>query len=154
LARVRRGDFRPPREINPRVPSALEAIALKAMALRPADRYRSAQALAEDVERWLADEPVTARREPFRERARRYLARRRTTVAALAAAVLASTLGLAAVLLVQTRANASLKSANIGLAEANQRASDANRELVLANSRERARFELSLEAIKTFYGGV
>ena len=36
----------------------------------------------------------------------------------------------------------------------NQRASDANRELLLANTRERARFELSLEAIKTFHGGV
>ena len=81
-------------------------------------------------------------------------ARRRTTVAALAATVLASTLGLAAVLLVQTRANASLKTANVELESANLRTSDANRELLLANDRERARFELSLEAIKTFHGGV
>ena len=154
LARVRRGEFAPPRQVNPRVPAALEAIVLKAMALRPPDRYPSAQALAEEVERWLADEPVLAWREPLRERARRWIARRRTTVAAIAATVLASTLGLAAVLVVQTRANASLKSANLDLAEANQRASDANRELLLANARERARFELSLEAIKTFHGGV
>ena len=34
------------------------------------------------------------------------------------------------------------------------RTGNANRELVLANMRERARFELSLEAIKTFHGGV
>jgi serine/threonine-protein kinase len=154
LARVRRGDYARPREVNPRVPAALEAIVLKAMALRPADRYPSAQALAEEVERWLADEPVAAWREPLWERARRWIARRRTTVAAIAGTVLASTLGLAAVLFVQTRANASLKSANVELAGANQRASDANRELLLANTRERARFELSLEAIKTFYSGV
>ena len=122
LARVRRGDFPPPRQVNPRVPAPLEAVVKKAMALRPADRYPSAQELAREVERWLADEPVSAWREPARERARRWIARRRTTVAALAATVLASTLGLAAVLMVQTRANASLKSANLDLAAANQRA--------------------------------
>ncbi len=154
LARVRRGDFPPPRQVNPRVPAALEAVVKKAMALRPSDRYPSAQELAREVERWLADEPVSAWREPVRERARRWIARRRTTVAALAATVLASTLGLAAVLMVQTRANASLKSANLDLAAANQRASDFNRELMLANTRERTRFELSLDAIKTFHSGV
>jgi len=154
LERVRRGEFPPPRQVNPRVPAALEAIVLKAMALGPSDRYPSAHALAEEVERWLADEPVSACREPLWERTRRWMRRRRTTVAALAAAVLASTVGLAAVLVVQTRANASLKSANLDLAAANQRASDANRDLVLANTRERARFDLSLEAIKTFHAGV
>ena len=35
------------------------------MALRPEDRYASARALAEDVEHWLADEPVSAWREPL-----------------------------------------------------------------------------------------
>jgi serine/threonine-protein kinase len=154
LARVKRGEIAPPSQINPRVPAALEAIVMKAMALDARDRYPTAHALAEEVERWLADEPVSARREPVWERARRWMRRRRTTVAALAAAVLASTVGLAAVLVVQTQANASLKSANLDLAVANQRASDANRDLLLANSRERARFELSLEAIKTFHAGV
>lgn len=71
LARLRRGEIDPPRQVNPRVPAALEAIVFKAMAVRTADRYPSAHALAEDVDRWLADEPVAARREPFKERARR-----------------------------------------------------------------------------------
>ncbi len=68
LARLRRGAIDPPRQVNPRVPAALESIVMKAMALRPADRYSSAQALSQDLERWLADEPVSARREPFSER--------------------------------------------------------------------------------------
>jgi serine/threonine-protein kinase len=154
MTRVRRGEIPPPSQINPRVPAALGAIVSKAMALRPSDRYASARDLAEEVERWLADEPISAHREPVWERARRWMRRRKTTAAAIAATVVASTIGLAAVLAVQTRANASLKAANLNLAEANQRASDANRALLLANARERARFDLSLEAIKTFHAGV
>ncbi len=154
LRRVQQGDIPPPRQINPRVPAALEAIVMKAMALQPADRYGSAHALAEEVDRWLADEPVQARREPARERVRRWMRRRRTLVAASAAALIAATVGLAAVLAVQTRANAALVSANSNLELANQNTSIANHDLRLANARERARFDLALEAIKTFHGGV
>ena len=42
------------------MPAALEAICLKAMAGEPEDRYASPRALADDLERWLADEPVSA----------------------------------------------------------------------------------------------
>ena len=48
------------------------------MALRPEDRYASARALADDIEHWLADEPVSAWREPFSRRARRWARRHRT----------------------------------------------------------------------------
>jgi serine/threonine-protein kinase len=154
LRRVRLGEIPPPRQVNPRVPAALEAIVVKAMAVRPSDRYESAHALAEEVERWLADEPVRAHREPAWERARRRMRRRRTLVAAVSAAVLAATLGLAAVLVVQTRANTALLTANLDLALANRQINAANRELRLANERERARFDLALEAIKTFHAGV
>jgi eukaryotic-like serine/threonine-protein kinase len=154
LSRLRSGAITPPRRANPHVPRALEAIVLRAMALKPGDRYRSPRALAAEVERWLADEAVSAWREPFWERSRRWMRRRRTTMAVMAATVLASTVGLAAVLVVQTRANADLKSANLDLELANQHARDANRDLLLANARERSRFDLALEAIKTFHAGV
>ncbi len=154
LRRVRQGEIPPPRQVNPRVPAALEAIVKKAMAVRPAERYASVHHLAEELERWLADEPVLAHREPVWERARRWMRRRKTAVAAATAALLAATVGLAAVLIVQTRANADLLSANLDLELANRRANDANRDLQLANARERARFDLALEAIKTFHGGV
>src|SRR5262245_18901812 len=58
IPRVRRSEFRPPGVIDPAIDRALEAVCLKAMALRPEDRYSSPKALAEDMERWMADEPV------------------------------------------------------------------------------------------------
>src|SRR5262249_14217312 len=79
---VQRGEFPSPPQLDPALGRALEAVCLKAMALKPEDRYPSPKALAEDVERWLADEPVSAWREPWTARARRRLARHRTLVAA------------------------------------------------------------------------
>src|SRR5262249_45990717 len=71
IPRVQRGDFRPPRALDPTIDPALEAICLKAMALRAEDRYGSCRALAEDIERWMADEPVSAWCEPVERRLRR-----------------------------------------------------------------------------------
>ena len=51
--------------VNRAIDPALEAICLKAMALRPEDRYASPVRLADDIEHWLADEPVSAWREPL-----------------------------------------------------------------------------------------
>jgi serine/threonine protein kinase len=65
LRKVQAGDFAPPRAVKRQVPPALEAVCLKALAVRPADRYGSARALADEVEHWLADEPVAAYREPW-----------------------------------------------------------------------------------------
>ena len=81
------GDFRPPREAARDVPRALNAIVLKAMARDPGDRYPSPTVLAEDVEHWLADEPVAAWREPLARRLGRW-ARRHKPVLAGAAALL------------------------------------------------------------------
>ncbi len=78
LLRVVAGQFPPPREVNPSVPKPLEAICLRAMALKPEARYPSALALADDVERWLADEPVGAYPESFVERSWRWARRHRS----------------------------------------------------------------------------
>ncbi|MEO8495420.1 MAG: protein kinase [Planctomycetota bacterium] len=61
LRQVNSGEFPRPCEVNSKVPKALEAICLRAMALNPLDRYASAEALAEDVERYLAAGPAAAR---------------------------------------------------------------------------------------------
>ena len=105
LRKVQRGDFVPPRQLEPSLDAALEAVCLKAMANQPGDRYPSCRALADDVERWMADEPVSAWAEPWTRNVR-WLTRHRTGVTGAAAAVLAGVVGLSAVLAVQARANA------------------------------------------------
>ncbi len=62
-------------EYWPRVPPALNAICEKAMHLNADQRYPSARTLAEDIERWLADAPVTAYRENAIERTSRFIRR-------------------------------------------------------------------------------
>jgi WD40 repeat protein/Tfp pilus assembly protein PilF len=51
-----------PRSIESHIPQDLETIVLKAVARDPADRYATADALAEDLRRFLADRPILARR--------------------------------------------------------------------------------------------
>jgi hypothetical protein len=161
LQQVQQGEFPAPRALDPSIDRALEAACLKAMATKPEDRYASPRALAEDVERWMADEPVAAWREPWAERARRWGRRNRTVVMTASAAVLVALVGTAAVLAVQTRANRLLNQANLdlkvsnaALADANAQVTQANADLTVANERVVARFELALEAINLFHGEV
>jgi serine/threonine-protein kinase len=168
LRKVQDGHFAAPRRIDSSIDPALEAICLKAMALKPDDRYVTCRALADDTERWMADEPVSAWRESLPRRARRWARRNRTVVTSLAAAVLVALIGTAVVLAVQTRANRVLTAknveldkanrlkdeANAGLLEANERVTRTNAELVSANVREKQRFDLATEAIKLFQGEV
>ncbi|MGO8746307.1 MAG: protein kinase domain-containing protein [Thermoguttaceae bacterium] len=94
LEQVRQGSWAPPRTVNPQVPAGLDAICRKAMALRPEDRYGSPLELAEEVEHWLADEPVSAYREPAVVRVRRWLRQRPKRVTAAGVLLLATVVGL------------------------------------------------------------
>jgi serine/threonine protein kinase/tetratricopeptide (TPR) repeat protein len=82
----------PPRKLDKTIPRPLEAICLKALASRKEDRYATAQAMAEDVQRYLAGEPVSAYRENLWERAWRWVKRHRVLLGR--AAVLALVAGL------------------------------------------------------------
>jgi hypothetical protein len=161
LKKAQDADFVPPRHVDRSIPVTLEAIVLKAMAMVPEERYGTAHALAEDLERWMADEPTSARRERVDERARRWTRRHRTSVTAAGAALIAGLVGLGGVVAVQSSANTALRSAIQMLAASNRRGRNANTSLQAANrmlaasgERERERFELALAAIKTFHSGV
>ena len=87
VEKILKGDFPPPRAVEPAIPAPLEAICLKAMAAEPTRRYESARALAQDMEHWLADEPVAAYPERRLERLGRWLRQHRTWTAAAVAAL-------------------------------------------------------------------
>ncbi len=115
LQQVQKGACPRPRQVDPAIDPALEAVCLKAMAVGAADRYASPRALAGDVDRWLADEPVTAYPEPLVRRARRWAKRNRTLVASAAATLVMAAVGLGVVSAVQTKARNDLAAKNIAL---------------------------------------
>ena len=140
LRSVQKGKVIPPRNISQEVPRPLEAICLRAMTLRPESRYATPLELATDVEHWLADEPVTAYREPLAARAGRWMRRHKTTMATatslLLAAVVASTFGI--VLIGQ-------KNVEIGAER---------QEALRERDRAEANFKLAREAVEKTLGDV
>jgi WD40 repeat protein len=103
-----------PRSIDPQIPRDLETIVLKAMDKDPTRRYASAEDMAEDLRRFLDDEPIHARRASLPEQLGRWARRNKAvstltaTVFALMATTAVVTSGLAVGL---NRANAELKTA-------------------------------------------
>lgn len=83
------------REVKPWVPANVRAICRKAMAVKPGDRYATAAALADDIDRFLADEPVAAWPDPWRVRLWRFVKRHRTAVAAAGVLLATTTVALA-----------------------------------------------------------
>jgi WD40 repeat protein/serine/threonine protein kinase len=86
VQQVTQAEPTPPRQLNPAVPRDLETIVLKAMAPEPAHRYPSAAELAEDLQRFVDDRPIRARRVSLPERFGRWC-RRNPALASLTAAV-------------------------------------------------------------------
>jgi len=76
----------PPRVLNPAVPRDLETICLKCLEKDPPRRYRTAQEVAEELERFLRNEPILARPAHALEKSWRWC-RRRPAIAALVATV-------------------------------------------------------------------
>jgi serine/threonine protein kinase len=90
---------RQPRFWNPKVDRDLATICLKCLEKEPAKRYASAQALAEDLERFLRNEPIHSRRISRLERVWRWCKRKPLVASLTAAVVMAVTVGSSGVLL-------------------------------------------------------
>jgi WD40 repeat protein/serine/threonine protein kinase len=78
----------PVRQLQPKVPADLETIALKCLQKEPHKRYGSAQALADDLRRFLAGETIIARPVTHRERVSKWVKRRPAVAALLGVTVL------------------------------------------------------------------
>jgi tetratricopeptide (TPR) repeat protein/WD40 repeat protein/tRNA A-37 threonylcarbamoyl transferase component Bud32 len=163
LRAVQRGDFPSPRQLDPSIDRALEAVCLKAMALKAEDRYSSCRLLAEDIERSLADEPVAAYREGLGKRLARWGRRHRNAVRVAAVSlVVVALVSVAATVqihrarqqalrLAAQRQEALVRAEDAGREEARQRAAAVAARL--AESRQRAEAEAArLEEAKARRG--
>ncbi len=134
----------PPRRINPKIHADIETIVLKALEKDPAKRYASAGAMADDIERHLAGEPIQARPIGAVERIWKKVKRNPVVSAALAVAVLAVTAGATVGALLLVERARSMEAA----AEAARRELVAGREKMEADAKlvsaERASAKIAL----------
>ena len=93
VLKIQNEDPVPPRRLAPRVHRDLETICLKAMAKVPAERYESAEQLADDLDRFCAGEAILARRHSVAARAWRAAVRRPILSLTIAAAILVMAVG-------------------------------------------------------------
>jgi eukaryotic-like serine/threonine-protein kinase len=69
-----------PRQLNAKIPRALEAVCLRAMSISPSHRYATVQEMAAEIARFLDDLPVLAYPESIFEKTSRWLAQNRFLV--------------------------------------------------------------------------
>jgi tetratricopeptide (TPR) repeat protein len=103
----------PPRAVNPRVERDLETVCLKCLHKDPVRRYPSAEALAEDLERFVEGEPVEARPTTAWERGWRW-ARRRPLAASFVLVVVGAVSALLAGYVQYERQRAQLAEKELG----------------------------------------
>jgi serine/threonine-protein kinase len=144
IPNVQQGRFPSPRSVDKRIPKALEAICLKAMAKRPQDRYATARDLALDVERYLGDERVQAHAEPLAGRAWRWIRHHRALVMSSMAAGIVAVAALSTGVVLLTAANRRERAAT-DLAEKNFAEAEEQRKAAERN------FQLAQDAVRDYF---
>ena len=96
LNQVAEHDPIPPKTVDPWLPSELDTIIRKAISKSPNERYETAGAFADDLQRWLDDKPIAARAPTTLERLNKWRRRNSGLVAAISVVLLIATFGLLA----------------------------------------------------------
>jgi serine/threonine protein kinase len=144
LRQIADDEPRRPHSLHASTPRELETVVLKALRKEPSERYPTARALADDLQRFLDDQPVLARRPTAAERLRK-LARRHPSL-----------VGAAAVVLILLSAGSLLSTLLIGRAQQNaeeayrrerQRAEEAESRFRLARRSVDEMFRISQEEL-------
>jgi WD40 repeat protein/tRNA A-37 threonylcarbamoyl transferase component Bud32 len=120
LRQVVETDPQRPRAHNPRVNPDLETICLKCLEKDAKRRYFSARELADDLDRWLAGEPILARPSSTTERLWKYVRRHPVTTVLIGLVVLTATLGSGGILWQWGQAVAARGEAQVALGVAKQ----------------------------------
>ncbi len=93
LHQITMDDPKPPRRIDKNIPVELETIVIKATAKLPAERYTTAQEMADDLQRFLDDKPVLAKRPSLLDKTTKWARRHRPLVASAAVLLVIVTAG-------------------------------------------------------------
>jgi WD40 repeat protein len=140
LRQVRESEPPRPSSITPGLGRDLDTVCLKCLEKDPAKRYASAEAMAEDLGRWLRGEPIAARPVGQAERLWRWC-RRNPVVAGLTAATVATLLagtGVSSYFAIQASKRSNEAENNAEIAKVQKRLADAKAEEALANARRAA----------------
>lgn len=128
LYQIAHDEPRSPRALVKTMPVELETIILKAVGKHPADRYATANDFAADLQRYLDDQPILARRPSLIDRARKWSRRHPSIVAAGVLLLVVCIVGL---LVNNWMIGQEQDKTQAALARAKQRASEARRALDL-----------------------
>ena len=132
-----------PRKLMTMLRGDLDWVVMKCLEKERDRRYETVNGLSRDIERYLADEVVEARPPSAGYRLRKFASRHRGQVFAAGLVLLSLVLGMVGTTWGLFRA-----------ARANTALAAANADLTTANSKVQARYDLAVDAVKTFHTGV